>query len=83
MTGRSAARLRLPDRGLLKVGYKADLVLFNAGTVVDRATYETPKIPAAGFEYVWVGGVLTLKDGRRTPHLPGRAVRSKATKVRS
>lgn len=83
MTGRSAARLGLPDRGLLKEGYRADLVLFNADTVLDLATYENPRIPAAGFEHVWVGGVLTLKDGRRTPHLPGRALRSKTKKARS
>lgn len=82
MTGRSAARLGLPDRGLLKEGYRADLVLFNADTVLDLATYENPRIPAAGFEHVWVGGVLTLKDGRRTPHLPGRALRSRTKKVR-
>lgn len=83
MTGRSAARLSLPDRGLLKEGYRADLVLFNAQTVLDLATYENPRIPAAGFEHVWVNGVLTLKDGRRTPNLPGRAVRSRSRKERS
>lgn len=83
MTGRSAARLSLPDRGLIKMGYQADLVLFNAQTVMDLATYENPRTPAVGFEYVWIGGVLTLKDGRRTPYLPGRALRSKAKKASS
>lgn len=80
MTGRPAARLSLKDRGLLKEGYKADLVLFNAETVLDLATYENPRTPAAGFEHVWVGGVLTLKDGHRTSHLPGQAVRSDITR---
>jgi N-acyl-D-amino-acid deacylase len=80
MTGRSAKRLSLTDRGLLKEGYKADLVLFDADTVLDLATYENPRKLAAGFESVWVNGVQTLKSGHRTSHLPGRAVRSGITR---
>lgn len=78
MTGRPASRLALKDRGLVKAGYKADLVLLDAQKVLDLATYENPKTPAAGFESVWVDGVLTLDSGRRTSYLPGRAVRSRA-----
>ena len=80
MTGRPAARLSLTDRGLLRAGYRADLTLFDADTVIDRATYEDPRQPATGFESVWVGGVRTLESGRRTSHLPGRAVRSGSTR---
>ena len=76
MTGRPASRLSLTDRGLLREGYRADLTLFDANTVIDRATYEDPRQPAAGFDSVWVGGLRTLESGHRTAHLPGRAVRS-------
>ena len=78
MTGRSAARLSLKDRGLLREGFKADLVLFDANTVLDQSTYENPRLPARGFENVWVNGVETLKNGQRTSRLPGKAVRSRA-----
>ncbi|MBC7463943.1 MAG: D-aminoacylase [Actinobacteria bacterium] len=76
MTGRPASRLSLKDRGVLKVGYKADLVLFDAQTVLDLATYDDPRRPAAGFESVWIDGLETLSDGKRTSHTPGRAIRS-------
>ena len=76
MTGRSAARLALKDRGLLKEGFKADLVLFDADTVLDLSTYDNPRIPARGFESVWVNGVETLSHGKRTSRLPGRSIRS-------
>lgn len=75
MTGRPAQRLRLVDRGLVKVGYRADLVLLHRESVIDRATYEQPRVPAAGFVHVWIDGISTLWDGSRTDNLPGRAVR--------
>jgi N-acyl-D-amino-acid deacylase len=77
MTGRSAARLSLKDRGLLREGYKADLVLFDANTVLDLSTYDNPRLPARGFESVWVSGIETLKHGKRTSQLPGKSVRSR------
>lgn len=76
MTGRPAQRLSLKDRGLIRKGYVADLTLFDATTVIDRSTYENPRIPATGFETVWIAGVETLKGGKRTDNLPGRAIRS-------
>jgi N-acyl-D-amino-acid deacylase len=79
MTGRSAARLSLKDRGLLKAGFKADLVLFDAESVLDLSTYESPRIAARGFESVWIDGVKTLSNGERTSHLPGKAIRSNAS----
>jgi N-acyl-D-amino-acid deacylase len=77
MSGRAAKRLGLKDRGFVKAGLKADLVLLDATTVVDRSTYESPRLPAAGIENVWIGGVATLLGGKRTEALPGRAIRSR------
>lgn len=82
MTGRPAKRLGLKDRGLIKRGYQADLVLFDSSSVIDRATYEEPKLAALGFENVWISGFATLKAGKRTDHLPGRAIRSNDTATR-
>ncbi len=76
MTGRPASRLGLTDRGIIKEGMHADLVMLDAASVIDRSTYENPRLPAAGFEYVWIGGVTTLAQGVRTSNLPGRAIRS-------
>jgi N-acyl-D-amino-acid deacylase len=75
LTGRPARRLRLADRGLIRVGYRADLVLFDPDTVQDTATFETPRRQAAGIPYVFVNGVPVIDDGHRTDALAGRAVR--------
>jgi len=75
LTGRAAARLRLRERGLVKEGYAADLVLFDPATVADTATYADPRRPAAGIPYVFVNGVLAMDDGKRTEALAGRALR--------
>jgi len=75
MTGRPAKRLGLLDRGFIRVGNKADLVLFDYNSVIDRATYESPKKPAAGFEYVWIEGWPTLANRARTGLTPGKGLR--------
>ncbi|MEU4288755.1 D-aminoacylase [Kribbella sp. NPDC026596] len=75
LTGRPARRLRLTDRGLVRVGYQADLVLFDPETVQDTATFDTPRRQATGIPYVLVNGVPVIDDGHRTDALPGRAVR--------
>ena len=75
LTGRAAARLRLRDRGLVKAGYAADLVLFDPATVADAATFDDPRRPAVGIPYVFVNGELAMDDGRRTAALAGRALR--------
>jgi N-acyl-D-amino-acid deacylase len=75
MTGRPAKRLGLQDRGLIREGYKADLVLFEYENVADRSTFESPRIPASGFEYVWINGIPTLEKGRRTDFIPGKGIR--------
>ncbi|MFF3498905.1 amidohydrolase family protein [Streptomyces sp. NPDC003247] len=75
LTGRPAARLRLPDRGLVREGYTADLVLFDPGTVAAGSTYDTPRALPTGIPHVLVDGRFVIEDGRRTDVLAGRAVR--------
>jgi N-acyl-D-amino-acid deacylase len=78
MTGRPAKRLGLHDRGLIKAGYKADLVLFDHEKVADRSTFESPRLPASGFEFVWISGIPTLEKGERTDFIPGKGIRKTA-----
>ncbi|KUO21903.1 N-acyl-D-amino-acid deacylase family protein [Streptomyces dysideae] len=78
LTGRPAARLRLPDRGLVREGYRADLVLFDPATVAAGSTFEAPRVLPRGIPYVLVDGRFAVEDGRRTDVLAGRAVRRTA-----
>jgi len=82
MTGRPAKRLGLKDRGLIRTGFIADMTLFDASTVKDRATYDEPRLFAQGFESVWISGIETLKSGKRTSNVPGQAIRSSAAATR-
>ncbi|MDQ4110432.1 MAG: amidohydrolase family protein, partial [Actinomycetota bacterium] len=75
LTGRPAARLRLHERGLVREGYAADLVLLDPDTVQDTATFEQPRQQARGIDWVLVNGTAVIEDGHRTDALPGRAVR--------
>ncbi|MEV6005259.1 D-aminoacylase [Streptomyces sp. NPDC051976] len=75
LTGRPAARLRLPDRGLVREGYRADLVLFDPDTVASGATYDRPRALPTGIPYVLIDGRFVIEDGRRTGELAGRSVR--------
>ncbi|MFI7299790.1 amidohydrolase family protein [Streptomyces sp. NPDC050121] len=75
LTGRPAARLRLPDRGLIREGHRADLVLFDAGTVAAGSTYEAPRTLPTGIPHVLIDGRFVIEDGRRTEVLAGRAIR--------
>ncbi|MET9878664.1 D-aminoacylase [Actinacidiphila glaucinigra] len=76
LTGRPAARLGLSDRGLVREGHRADLVLFDPGTVAAGATYEAPRTPPTGIPHVLVDGRFVIEDGRRTDVLAGRSVRN-------
>ncbi|WP_327289019.1 N-acyl-D-amino-acid deacylase family protein [Streptomyces sp. NBC_01198] len=76
LTGRPAARLRLPDRGLIRPGHRADLVLFDPATVASGAGYEEPRTPPTGIPHVLIDGRFVIEDGRRTDVLAGRSVRS-------
>ncbi|WP_406387122.1 amidohydrolase family protein [Streptomyces sp. NBC_00211] len=75
LAGRPAARLRLSDRGLLRTGYRADLVLFDPDTVAAGSTYESPRALPVGIPHVLIDGRFVMRDGRRTDVLAGRAVR--------
>ena len=67
--------LHLPDRGTLKVGNFADVVVFDPKTLDGRATFEEPFQYALGMRHVFVNGVAVVKDGNYTGALPGRALR--------
>lgn len=75
MTSFPAQRLGLPDRGLLKDGFKADIVIFNPTTVKAPATKDCPKQFPIGIEYVIVNGQIVIDQGKNTGALPGRALR--------
>ncbi len=72
MTGRTAKVLGLTERGFVRPGHHADLVLFDPATVIDRATYDDPEEPAAGIDMVLVNGAVTYAAGAMTDHRPGR-----------
>jgi N-acyl-D-amino-acid deacylase len=76
LTGHAARRLKLPDRGLVREGHAADLVLFDPETVADKATFDEPRQPAAGIPYVLVNGVPVIEDGRHTGALAGHSIRN-------
>ena len=78
MTSLPAKHFRFADRGLIKEGYAADLVLFDARTVADAATFEKPHAYATGIPYVLVNGVVVVKNGEHTGATPGALLRSVA-----
>jgi N-acyl-D-amino-acid deacylase len=73
-----AATLSLSDRGQLKNGYFADIVVFDPATIQDHATYDRPHQLATGVDEVWVNGVRALRQGVATGAASGRAVRGRA-----
>ncbi|MGW6565507.1 N-acyl-D-amino-acid deacylase family protein [Streptomyces sp. NPDC054975] len=75
LTSRPAARLRLPDRGLVREGYVADLVLFDPTTVAAGSTYDAPRTLPVGIPHVLIDGRFVMEDGRRTDVLAGRSIR--------
>ena len=78
MTGFPAKRFGLDDRGLLRKGMAADLVIFDPQTVRDRATFQEPRLSPVGIETVCVNGVPVLDHGALTQHRPGRVLRMHA-----
>ena len=75
MTGRSALRFGLVDRGVIREGAFADLVLFDPAAVADTGTFADPTTVPAGIERVWVNGVCVAADGAHTGARPGRPLR--------
>jgi len=78
MTGVAARALGLRDRGVLRVGAWADVVVFDPARIADRSTYEEPHRYAAGVSTVVVNGQVTIDDGDHTGALAGRVVRRAA-----
>lgn len=72
MSGLTAQRLKLYDRGLIRPGMKADLAIFDPATVADTATFEKPHQYAAGVKYVVVNGKIVIDNGKLTSERPGR-----------
>ncbi|MFE8007499.1 amidohydrolase family protein [Streptomyces sp. NPDC057418] len=83
LTSRPAARLRLPDRGLVHEGYRADLVLFDPATVAAGSTFDEPRTLPVGIPHVLIDGRFVIEDGRRTTALAGRAVRGAGRRARA
>ena len=69
-----AQRMRLTDRGVLKQGMWADVVIFDPATVRDRATFDNPNQLSEGMEYVLVNGVSVIEQGKMTGKLPGKVL---------
>jgi N-acyl-D-amino-acid deacylase len=74
-TGLAAEIFDLPERGLIREGYWADLVLFDPATIQDRATFEDPWRPPEGIQFVIENGELVVRNGKLTGLLPGKVVR--------
>jgi dihydroorotase/N-acyl-D-amino-acid deacylase len=82
MTSLPAQVLRLSDRGLLKEGYWADIVIFDPDSVADTATYESPKQYPRGVDYVLVNGAVVIDSGEHTGARPGNVVYGPGKKPR-
>ncbi|MEE9550525.1 MAG: amidohydrolase family protein, partial [Candidatus Binatia bacterium] len=74
--------LRLKDRGLIREGYQADIVVLDPDTVTDIASFDTPKQYAHGVEYVLVNGALVIDAGHHTGARPGRVLYGPGTRTR-
>ena len=74
LSGLPATNLGLDHRGFIKEGMFADVVVFDPGTICDRATFEKPHQYAVGMKHVFVNGAQVIKDGEHTGAKPGRAL---------
>ena len=75
LTSFPADNLEIADRGMLEVGYFADVVVFDPATIIDHATYDEPHQYSTGVVHVFVSGEHVLADGEHTGATPGRFVR--------
>ena len=75
MTGFPAQRMGMKDRGLVKEGLTADLVIFDPETVMDNSTWEDPHQYPDGIPYVLVRGVPVVDEGKHTAARPGKVLR--------
>lgn len=76
MTSLPAQKFHFTNRGLLREGFAADIVVFDENTVQDRSTYEKPHQYSTGFKYVFVNGVLTWQDEKHTGARNGMVIRN-------
>jgi N-acyl-D-aspartate/D-glutamate deacylase len=76
-TSAVATRLQIAQRGILREGFYADLVLFDPATIAERATYENPHQLSTGVAWVLVNGVPVVAEGRPTGATPGRVLRGR------
>jgi N-acyl-D-amino-acid deacylase len=74
MTSLPAARMGLEDRGVIRVGMKADLVVFDPATVLDKSTFERPQLRARGIDAVFVNGQLVWRGDRPGGNRPGQVI---------
>lgn len=81
MTGLSADRFGIADRGYVREGLAADLVLFDPATIADAASYDAPTTPARGIVAVWVNGVAAMQDGVPTGRRAGRLLDRRAVRL--
>lgn len=77
MSSYPASRYLLRDRGIIRLGMAADVVVFDPETIIDRATYENGTQYSEGVEYVFVNGELVLDDSKMTSALPGRVLKAR------
>jgi dihydroorotase/N-acyl-D-amino-acid deacylase len=70
-----ATRLSIRERGVLKEGFFADVVVFDPVAIADKATFEKPHQLSVGMQHVWINGVQVVADGKHTGAKPGRIVR--------
>ena len=75
MTSLPAQRFKLKDRGVIRVGFKADLVVFDPKAIIDRATFQEPQLTSEGMRHVFVNGIEVWSNGKVTGSRPGRALR--------
>ncbi len=75
MTALPAKTFKLKDRGVLRVGAIADIVIFDADKIIDKATFDNPHQYPAGINHVIVNGVFAVRDGKYTGNRPGKVLR--------
>ena len=77
MTSAPAQKLRMKSKGVLGIGLDADVTVFRAETVVDKATYDDPRQYSPGIEWVIVNGQVVVEKGVHTGARPGRTIRTR------
>ena len=75
MTGKASEMLGIRNRGFIKKGYAADIVVFDAETIIDTADYDDPIQYPKGIEYVLVNGKVMVENGKPKPQKAGKVLR--------